>query len=58
MTLDELIVRLRIEEDNHKSFQKTKDKSFEAKANMVEAGQKKGKKRKHNDEGASDGKPS
>ncbi|CAH9074034.1 unnamed protein product [Cuscuta epithymum] len=52
MSLEELIVRLRIEEDTRKSKHKAgRSNSMEAKANMVEAGSKKGKKRKHDDEG-------
>ncbi|CAH9071850.1 unnamed protein product, partial [Cuscuta epithymum] len=59
MSLEELIVRLRIEEDNRKSEHKAdKSSSMDAKANMVEAGSKKGKKRKNNDEGTSGAKPS
>ncbi|CAL9001610.1 unnamed protein product [Prunus brigantina] len=50
-----LIVRLRIEEDNHGSEKKTGGNSMVAKAHVVEDRPKNKKKRKHSGEGSSQG---
>ena len=54
MNLEELIVRLRIEEDNRKS-EKKGNNSMEAKANVIEQGPKTNKKRKHGDQNQNQG---
>ncbi|RVW83338.1 Retrovirus-related Pol polyprotein from transposon TNT 1-94 [Vitis vinifera] len=54
MNLEELIVRLRIEEDNRKS-EKKRNNSMEAKANVIEQGPKTNKKRKHGDQNQNQG---
>ncbi|XP_016652450.1 PREDICTED: uncharacterized protein LOC107881912 [Prunus mume] len=53
MRLEDLIVRLRIEEDNHGSEKKTGGNSMVAKAHVVEDRPKNKKKRKHSGEGSS-----
>ena len=57
MRLEGLIVRLRIEEDNHVSEKKADKAIMESKANVVEQGQTShnNKKRKHNDNGPKQG---
>lgn len=45
--MEELIVRLRIEEDTRKSERRNGGPSMEAKANMAESSSKKNMKRKH-----------
>ncbi|CAL9001519.1 unnamed protein product [Prunus brigantina] len=55
MRLEDLIVRLRIEEDNHGSEKKTGGNSMVAKAHVVEDRPKNKKKRKHSGEGSSQG---
>ncbi|KAI5323956.1 hypothetical protein L3X38_033029 [Prunus dulcis] len=55
MGLEDLIMRLRIEEDNHGSEKKTGGNSMVAKAHVVEDGPKNKKKRKHSGEGYSQG---
>lgn len=47
MNMEELIVRLRIEEDTKKSERRNGGPSMEAKANMAESSSKKNMKRKH-----------
>ncbi|GFS41406.1 hypothetical protein Acr_00g0074080 [Actinidia rufa] len=54
MKLEELIIRLRIEEDNQNSEKKTGKSPMESKANVVEQGPK-NKKRKHSGSGTSQG---
>ena len=53
MNLEELIVRLRIEEDNSGSEKKSTSSSMGNKANIVEQSSK--NKRKHNGEGPTQG---
>ena len=49
MKIKELIIRLRIKEDNHKLEKKTSGlKSMESKANVVEVGSNKKKKKECN----------
>ena len=56
MKLEELIVCLRIEEDNYKFEKKIGVfNSMESKANIVESGTNTNKKMKHNDEGPNQG---
>ena len=57
MRLEDLIVRLRIEEDNRASEKKAGKAIMESKANVVEQGQTShnNKKRKHNDNGPKQG---
>ena len=57
MKLEDLIVRLRIEEDNRASEKKAGKAIMESKANIVEQGQTShnNKKRKHNDNGPKQG---
>lgn len=47
MNIEELVVRLRIEEDNRSSEKRVGDSIPQAKANVVESSNNKGKKRKH-----------
>jgi transposase InsO family protein len=54
LKLEELVVRLRIEEDNRVSDKKTGKNSMLAKANVVEQGRS-SKKRKHSGQGSSQG---
>ncbi|CAL2270710.1 unnamed protein product [Prunus armeniaca] len=55
MGLEDLIARLRIEEDNRGSEKKTSGNSMVAKAHVVEDGLTNKKKRKHSGEGSSQG---
>ncbi|CAL2230958.1 unnamed protein product [Prunus armeniaca] len=54
MGLEDLIVRLRIEEDNRRA-DKNSGSIMEAKANIVEKGSRNNKKRKCSKEGSSQG---
>ncbi|XP_048442449.1 uncharacterized protein LOC125478346 [Pyrus x bretschneideri] len=55
MGLEDLIVRLRIEEDNRYSKKKSNSQFMQAKAHIVEGGSKNNKKRKHSGESSSQG---
>ncbi|KAM1302106.1 hypothetical protein ACFX2H_013062 [Malus domestica] len=55
MGLEDLIVRLRIEEDNRCSEKKSNNQLMQAKAHIVEGGSKNNKKRKHSGESLSQG---
>ncbi|KAM1167447.1 hypothetical protein ACFX19_030003 [Malus domestica] len=55
MGLEDLIVRLRIEEDNRCSEKKSNSQLMQAKAHIVEGGSKNNKKRKHSGESSSQG---
>ncbi|XP_068312433.1 uncharacterized protein [Pyrus communis] len=55
MGLEDLIVRLRIEEDNRCPEKKSNSQFMQAKAHIVEGGPKNNKKRKHSGESSSQG---